>query len=139
MQEVQGMLNWPGLISNWTVIRSPIDGRHSGKAGRCRRNWSHRKSFGGGRGPSTAFLAMADPKDLQVEVELNEIGSLESVSRPDVPHQPELIRIRAMRPRGRDRARSKPTEGTLQVKVQVREPDRFMTPELSAKVEFLAK
>jgi len=30
-------------------------------------------------------------------------------------------------------------KGTLQVKVQVREPDRFMTPELSAKVEFLAK
>jgi HlyD family secretion protein len=30
-------------------------------------------------------------------------------------------------------------KGTLQVKVQVREPDRFMTPELSAKVEFLGK
>jgi HlyD family secretion protein len=30
-------------------------------------------------------------------------------------------------------------KGTLQVKVQIRDPDRFLTPELSAKVEFLPK
>jgi multidrug efflux pump subunit AcrA (membrane-fusion protein) len=30
-------------------------------------------------------------------------------------------------------------KGTLQVKVQVQDPDHFMTPELSAKVEFLGK
>ncbi len=29
-------------------------------------------------------------------------------------------------------------KGTLQVKVQIRNPDRFLTPELSAKVDFLA-
>ena len=30
-------------------------------------------------------------------------------------------------------------KGTLQVKVQIRNPDEFLTPELSAKVDFLAK
>jgi HlyD family secretion protein len=28
-------------------------------------------------------------------------------------------------------------KGTLQVKVQIRNPDKFLTPELSAKVDFL--
>ena len=28
-------------------------------------------------------------------------------------------------------------KGTLQIKVQIRNPDKFLTPELSAKVEFL--
>ena len=30
-------------------------------------------------------------------------------------------------------------KGTLQVKVQIRDPDKFLTPELTAKVEFLKK
>ena len=29
------------------------------------------------------------------------------------------------------------SKGTLQVKVQVKNPDRFLTPELSARVDFL--
>mgnify|MGYP000851771361 CR=1 FL=1 len=29
-------------------------------------------------------------------------------------------------------------KGTLQIKVQIQDPDKFLTPELSAKVEFLA-
>ena len=28
-------------------------------------------------------------------------------------------------------------KGTLQIKVQIRHPDKFLTPELSAKVDFL--
>ena len=30
------------------------------------------QSFGGTRGPSTALLSLADPKDLQVEIDVNE-------------------------------------------------------------------
>ena len=30
------------------------------------------------------------------------------------------------------------SKGTLQVKVQIEKPDRFLTPELTAKVDFLA-
>ena len=28
-------------------------------------------------------------------------------------------------------------EGTLQIKVQIKDPDRFLTPELTANVDFL--
>jgi len=35
------------------------------------------------------------------------------------------------------RARLTAAEGVLQIKVQIRNPDGFLTPELSAKVEFL--
>jgi len=30
-------------------------------------------------------------------------------------------------------------KGTLQIKVQIRNPDKYLTPELSAKVDFLAR
>jgi HlyD family secretion protein len=30
-------------------------------------------------------------------------------------------------------------KGTLQLKVQIRDPDKFLTPELTAKVEFLKR
>ena len=35
------------------------------------------------------------------------------------------------------RARLTAAEGVLQIKVQIRNPDGFLTPDLSAKVEFL--
>ena len=55
----------------WTVIRSPIDGVVLEKLADENELVSP-QSFGGDKGPSTALLAVADPQDLQVEVDLNE-------------------------------------------------------------------
>jgi len=52
------------------VIRSPIDGVVLEKLVDAGELVSP-QSFGGGRGPSTAFLAIADLNDLQVEIDLN--------------------------------------------------------------------
>ena len=96
------------------------------------------QSFGVTRGPSTALIAIADPKDLQVEIVLSEADlskvSMNQKCRVSPEAYPEKTyegRVAEIAPEA-DRQK-----GTLQVKVQIHEPDRFLTPNLSAKVDFL--
>lgn len=55
----------------WCTIRSPINGVVLEKLVNPN-ELVMPQSFGGTRGPSTALLAVADPKDLQVEIDVNE-------------------------------------------------------------------
>jgi len=95
------------------------------------------QSFGGGRGPSTALLAMADPQDLQVEIDMNEsdlakvsLGQKCRVSPEAYSDKNYTGTVAEIAPEA-NRAK-----GTLQIKVQIHNPDKFLTPELSAKVNF---
>jgi len=137
LQEAQGTFELARTYLDWTVIRSPIDGVVLDKlvdAGEL----VNFQSFGGGHGPSTTLLALADPKDLQVEVDLNESDlskvfpnqkcQLSPEAYPGKTYQGHLAEIAPEANR---------QKGTLQVKVQIHDPDRFMTPELRAKVDFL--
>ncbi len=96
------------------------------------------QSFGGGRGPSTALVALADPSDLQVEIDLNESDLAKVFLKQKCRVSPE-----AYPDKGYDgfvaeiAPEASRQKGTLQIKVQVQRPDRFLTPELSAKVDFL--
>jgi hypothetical protein len=56
---------------DWTVIRSPINGVVLEKLVDANELVTP-QSFGGTRGPSTALMAVADPSDLQVEIDVNE-------------------------------------------------------------------
>jgi HlyD family secretion protein len=123
----------------WTVIRSPISGVVLEKLV-DQGELVTPQSFGGLRGPSTAFLAVADPKDLQVEIDLNEadVGKvfLGQACRVSPEAYPDKIYRGVVAEMAPEANRQK---GTLQVKVQVLDPDRFLTPELTAKVEFLPR
>ena len=139
LRETEGALDMAKTFLDWTVIRSTIDGVVLEKlvdAGEL----VTPQSFGGQRGPSTALVAIADPKDLQVEIDLNE-ADLAKVSR----HQkcrvsPEAYPNRSYGGRVAEIApEANRQKGTLQVKVQILEPDAFLTPELSARVDFLSK
>ena len=87
-----------------------------------------------------ALIAVADPKDLQVEIDMNEadlakvaLGQKCRVSPeayPDKNYDGVVVEIAPEANRAK---------GTLQIKVQIQNPDKFLTPELSAKVEFLKK
>jgi HlyD family secretion protein len=82
LQEAQGLLDFARWQLEWTVIRSPVDGVVLEKLADENELVSP-QSFGGDKGPSTALLAVADPKDLQVEVDLNEADlSKVSLSQP---------------------------------------------------------
>lgn len=133
----KGQLALADTYLGWCTIRAPISGTILEKLVDPNELVAP-QSFGGTRGPSTAFVAMADLNDLQVEIDLNE-ADLSKVhlkqrcriapeAYPDKKYKGYVAEIAP------EANRSK---GTLQVKVQVENPDRFLTPELTAKVEFL--
>lgn len=133
----KGQLALADTYLGWCTIRAPISGTILEKLVDPNELVAP-QSFGGTRGPSTAFVAMADLNDLQVEIDLNE-ADLSKVhlkqrcriapeAYPDKKYKGYVAEIAP------EANRSK---GTLQVKVQVENPDQFLTPELTAKVEFL--
>ncbi|HXI70676.1 MAG TPA: efflux RND transporter periplasmic adaptor subunit [Verrucomicrobiae bacterium] len=137
LREAEGVAELARTYVEWCTIRSPINGVVVEKLVNPN-ELVMPQSFGGGRGPSTALLAMADPKDLQVEIDMNEsdlakvsLGQKCRVSPEAYPDKNYTGTVAEIAPEA-NRAK-----GTLQIKVQIHNPDKFLTPELSAKVEFL--
>jgi multidrug resistance efflux pump len=84
------------------------------------------------------LIAVADPKDLQVEIDINETDLSKVTLNQKCHVSPEAYPdkhydgfVAEIAPEA-DRAK-----GTLQIKVQIQNPDRYLTPELSARVDFL--
>lgn len=137
VKEAEGARELAQTYLDWCTIRSPVNGVVLEKLVDPNELVAP-QSFGGTRGPSTALIAVADPTDLQVEIDMNE-GDLSKVAlgqRCRVSPEAYLDKvyegyITEIAPEA-NRAK-----GTLQIKVQIKSPDKFLTPELSAKVEFL--
>jgi len=136
-QAAEGACDVAKTYLDWCTIRSPINGVVLEKLVNAN-ELVMPQSFGGGRGPSTALLAVADPRDLQVEIDVNEADlskiSLNQKCRVSPEAYPDRHYEGAVAEIAPEADRAK---GTLQIKVQIREPDQFLTPQLSAKVEFL--
>jgi HlyD family secretion protein len=138
LREAQGLLELARWNLAWTVIRSPIDGVVLEKLADENELVSP-QSFGGEKGPSTALLAVADPQDLQVEIDLNEadlskvwLGQACRVTPEAYPGKTYDGYVAEIAPEANRQ------KGTLQIKVQVQNPDQYLIPELSARVDFLA-
>jgi len=139
LQQLLGARQLIETYLDWCVIRSPVNGVVLEKMVDPGELVSP-QTFGGTRGPSTSLLAVADPDDLQVEIDLNEsdlpkvfLGQRCAVSPEAYPDRAYEGVVAEMAP---EASRQK---GTLQIKVQIRNPDRYLTPELSAKVDFLGR
>ena len=137
LREAEGIAELARTYVEWCTIRSPINGVVVEKLVNPN-ELVMPQSFGGGRGPSTALIALADPQDLQVEIDMNEsdlakvsLGQKCRVSPEAYPDKNYAGTVAEIAPEA-NRAK-----GTLQIKVQIARPDKFLTPELSAKVEFL--
>jgi HlyD family secretion protein len=137
IQQIEGVRDYARVQLDWTVIRSPIDGVVLEKLAEPGELVTP-QSFGGTRGPSTALLAVADMSDLQVEIDVNEsdlpkivLGQRCRVSPEAFPDRKYGGSVAEIAPEANRQ------KGTLQIKVQIEKPDRFLTPELSAKVELL--
>ena len=138
LAEVEGQTALIRTYIDWTVIRSPINGVVLEKLVNPN-ELVVPQSFGGGGGPSTALLAVADPNDLQVEIDVNESDLpkvfLHQRCRVSPEAYPEKHYDGLVAEMAPEASRQK---GTLQVKVQILKPDKYLTPQLSAKVDFLA-
>ena len=136
-QAAQGTCDLARTYVEWCIIRSPVNGVVMEKLVNPG-ELVVPQSFGGGRGPSTALLAVADPQDLQVEIDVNEADlskiSLNQPCRVSPEAYPDKVYAGIVAEIAPEADRAK---GTLQIKVQIVNPDRYLTPQLSAKVDFL--
>ena len=137
IKEIEGAVQGIQTYIDWCVIRSPIDGVVLEKLVDPNELVTP-QSFGGTRGPSTALISLADLQDLQVEVDLNEayvgrvfVGQKCRVSPEAYPDRTYEGYVAEKAPEANRQ------KGTLQCKVQIVNPDKFLTPELTAKVDFL--
>ncbi len=137
VKEVEGARQLIKTYMDWCVIRSPINGTVMEKLVDPN-ELVVPQSFGGGRGPSTALISVADPKDLQVEIDLNEADLVKVRLNQKCRVSPEAYPDKSFEGFVAEIApEANRAKGTLQLKVQIKNPDRFLTPELSAKVDFL--
>jgi len=133
----QGQLAQAQNYIEWCVIRSPINGTILEKLVEAEELVTP-MTFGGTRGPSTALVSMADLNDLQVEIDLNEADLAKVHLRQPCRVSPEAYPDKHYNGFVAEIApEANRQKGTLQIKVQVLNPDRFLTPELSAKVDFI--
>jgi RND family efflux transporter MFP subunit len=137
VKELEGSLDWINTYIDWCTIRSPINGVVLEKLVDPDELVTP-QSFGGAHGPSTALISVADLKDLQVEIDLNEadvakveVGQKCRVSPEAYPDRTYEGYVVEKSPEANRQ------KGTLQVKVQIANADRYLTPELTAKVDFL--
>ena len=137
LRAAQGSYDVAQTYVDWCVIRSPINGVVLEKLVNPD-ELVMPQSFGGGRGPSTALLAVADLNDLQVEIDVNEADlskiSLNQKCRVSPEAYPDKTYAGIVAEIAPEADRAK---GTLQIKVQILNPDKYLTPQLSAKVDFL--
>lgn len=139
LKEIEGARSLIDIYIDWCVIRSPINGVVLEKLVDPN-ELVVPQSFGGGRGPSTALIALADPKDLQVEIDLNESDLSKVFLNQKCRVSPEAYPDRTYDGYVAEIApEATRAKGTLQVKVQIGSPDKYLTPELSARVDFIGK
>jgi len=139
LQQVAGARRLLETWMEWCVIRSPVDGVVLERLVDANELVTP-QSFGSGRGPSTSLLAVADLSDLQVEVDLGESDVAKiSLGQKCVVTPQAFIERRYEAVVAEIAPEASRQKGTLQVKVRISKPDRFLTPELTANVDFIGK
>lgn len=139
VKQLQGSRKLIETWLDWCVIKSPVNGVVLEKLAEANELVTP-QNFGGTRGPSTSLVAVADLNDLQVEIDVSESDLAKIKLGQKCRVSPE-----AYRDKGYDGVvaeiapEATRAKGTLQIKVQIQNPDHFLTPELSAKVDFLGE
>ena len=136
LAEAEAAIRWSETQLENTVIRAPIDGTILDRIVE-RGEMVTTLSFGG-RGARTGLGGMANLKDLEVELDINEadiprvrMGQDCAVSPDSYPDRKYKGRVREIAPEANRQ------KATIQVKVSILNPDDYLRPETNAKVNFL--
>lgn len=137
VKQARGQLALRRTFLDSTVIRAPITGTILEKA--VEQGEFVTTSFVGDRGAKGYVVTLADLNDLQVELDISQDdfsrlsmdqqATLRTDAFPDRAYRGYIAEIAPEANR---------QKATVQVKVQVADPDSFLRPEMNAQVAFLA-
>lgn len=137
LREAEANLSYAKTQLDYTIIRAPIDGTILEKVAE-KGELVTNTNFGGTRGAKSSVVSMANLKDLQVELDLNEndlhkvrLGQKCEVrldSNADLVITGEVDEIAPQADR---------QKATVQVKVRLIDPDPSVRAEVNARVTFL--
>ena len=137
VQQAEGELTYMRTMLEATLIRAPLTGTI------LERNVEIGEfvttSFVGERGAKGYVVSLADLNDIQVELDISQddfarlsadqLGTVWTDAFPDRKYKGQIVEISPEADR---------QKATVQVKVQILEPDDFLRPEMNANVAFLA-
>ena len=139
VQQAQGAVDYAKTMLEATVIRSPIDGVVLERSVEKGEMVSTMNLGGTGGGVEASVASLADPDDLQVELDINQndfpkIAPKQSAkvtadAYPDRVYEGVVAEIAPEANR---------QKATIQVKVKVLAPDGYLRPEMNAHASFLA-
>lgn len=137
VREAEASLEYAKTQLGFTTIRSPIAGTILEKIA-DRGELVTNSNFGGTRGPQSSVVQVADLKDLQAELDINETDipkvRMDQKTEIRLDSNPDRVlrgQVDEIAPQA-DRQKA-----TVKVKVKIFDPDQSVRPEMSARVTFL--
>jgi HlyD family secretion protein len=134
--EADAAIKWWEAQAENSIIRAPIGGTILERL--IERGEMVTTGFVASRGAKSALVSIADLNDLEVELDINEAdipkvhtGQECSASPDSYPDRKYKARVREIAPEANRQ------KATIQVKVSITGPDRYLVPETNAKVNFL--
>ena len=136
LAETEASITWWETQLENTIIRAPVAGTVLERL--IEKGEMVTTGFVSGRGAKSALVSIADLKDLEVELDINEsdiprvhVGQQCTASPESYPDKKYPSSVREIAPEANRQ------KATIQVKVAIKEPDEFLRPETNAKVNFL--
>src|ERR1700728_3107857 len=139
VMQAQGQLDYAKSQLDATVIRAPVTGTILDRTAEKGELITDQFASAAAGGPQGSVVSLADLNDLQVELDIAQAdfarlgpkqkGIVTVDAYPDKQYKGEIAQISPEANR---------QKATVQVKVQVLNPDEYLRPEMNATVKFLA-
>ena len=135
----RGQMDYAKSQLNATVIRAPVSGTILERTAERGELVTSQFASGAEGGPRGSVVALADLNDIQVELDIAQ-DDFAKLS----PHQEGIVTLDAFKDRSYkgEIAEMSPEanrqKATVQVKVQILQPDSYLRPEMNATVQFKA-
>jgi HlyD family secretion protein len=139
LAQTQGQLDYAKSQLDATVIRAPVTGTILDRTAEKGELITAQFASGSAGGPQGSVVSLADLNDIQVELDIAQAdfarlspkqkGIVTTDAYPDRKYNGEIAQISPEANR---------QKATVQVKVQVLNPDEYLRPEMNAAVKFLA-